>query len=387
MSSAETLTAPVPARAELASPGAPPDDGIWRIGYILNRNADVLWFLTVPFLSVAIAFGCYAWLPAVALASVTLWVTIPHHFATWVRAYGLAEDRRRWLGQLTVGPIVILTLTILGMKWAPITVILVAILWDKQHLLMQQHGLARIYDFKAKTGAKSTARFDLALNWILFVNLFLTSPFFTPLWLRELYRLHLPLSVEAVRGIHLTSWTVTLGYLAVYCGHLVWLVSRGDRLNPIKYVFLASSYFVWYYTAWHTASALVYAIAGQLMHGIQYIVISYYYTRKRTEQSHERGWGAFLVRKGNVYAFLSMGFVYALIYQIIVSQPLNNFGFGVFYVQQSYDALPRFGLASLTQSQAYDLFAAAMVQVAAMVHYYFDSFIWKVSDAKTREGL
>jgi hypothetical protein len=387
MSSSEVLPPPELVRSRVVAAGAEGAGAVWRVGYIVNRNADLLWFLTIPFLSLAIAFGCYAWLPAVALASITLWITIPHHFATWVRAYGLAEDRRRWIGPLTVGPILILALTILGLKWAPITVVLVAILWDKQHLLMQQHGLGRIYDFKARTGAKITGRFDLALNWVLFVNLFLTSPFFTPLWLRELYRLHLPLSVEAVRAIHATSWSITLGYLAVYCGHLVWLARRGFGLNPIKYLFLASTYFVWYYTAWHTASALVYAIAGQLMHGIQYIVISYYYTQKRSEQSGERGWAAFLVRKGNVYAFLGMGVLYALIYQLLVSQPLNNFGFGVLYVQQSYDAVDRFGLASLTQSQAYDLFAAALVQVASLVHYYFDSFIWKVSDAKTRAGL
>jgi hypothetical protein len=123
------------------------------------------------------------------------------------------------------------------------------------------------------------------------------------------------------------------------------------------------------------------------MHGIQYIVISYFYTRKRSEQAAATGWAAFLVRRGNVLAFLSMGVLYAVIYQIIVSQPLNDFGFGVLYVQRTYDAIPRFGIASLTNSQAYDLFAAAMVEVASMTHYYFDSFIWKVSDAKTREGL
>ena len=56
-----------------------------------------------------------------------------------------------------------------------------AILWDKQHVLMQQHGFARIYDFKAQAGAPSTSRFDLLLNWTLFLNLFLTSPLFTPI--------------------------------------------------------------------------------------------------------------------------------------------------------------------------------------------------------------
>jgi hypothetical protein len=35
----------------------------------------------------------------------------------------------------------------------------------------------------------------------------------------------------------------------------------------------------------------------------------------------------------------------------------------------------------------YELFAMAMVDAVAMVHYYFDSFIWKVSDRTVQEGL
>jgi hypothetical protein len=41
----------------------------------------------------------------------------------------------------------------------------------------------------------------------------------------------------------------------------------------------------------------------------------------------------------------------------------------------------------MSEFSAYDLFAAAVIKVASMTHYYLDSFIWKISDAKTREGL
>src|SRR5262245_29614371 len=141
-----------------------------RPGYILGRNVDWVWFIALPYVALAAALACQKWLSATATASVALWVTIPHHFSTWVRAYGIAEDRRRWKARLILGPIVIFFAALAGIRWAPISVLLLAILWDKQHSLMQQHGFARIYDFKAKTGAPSTARFDLILNWILFFN-------------------------------------------------------------------------------------------------------------------------------------------------------------------------------------------------------------------------
>ena len=362
---------------------------MWQSGFIVSRKADVLWFLALPYLALVAALGCQQWLSAVAMASVALWITIPHHFATWVRAYGIAEDRQRWKMRLITGPMVIFGMALIGLKWAPITVLLVAILWDKQHSLMQQHGFARIYDFKAKTGSPSTSRFDLALNWILFGNLFLTSPFFTPIWLRELYRLHLPLSADAVRLIHQISWSATGVYLVVYLSHLGSSLHRGYRINPIKYLFLASSYFLWYFTAWQISSVLQYSIAVQIMHGVQYIVISYYYTRQRTRRSVDpENWAANLVRPGRAWIFLSAGLFYAVVYQVIVGNSLEEFGFGVLQLQQEYSApIRHLAIEPMNADKAFDLFSAAIVEVASLTHFYFDSFIWKVSDAKTREGL
>ncbi|MFN0198134.1 MAG: hypothetical protein ACKVT0_15410 [Planctomycetaceae bacterium] len=360
-----------------------------KTGYILGRNADLIWFLGLPYLALAAALACQQWLPAVAIASVVLWITIPHHFATWIRAYGIAEDRNRWKGRLILGPIVIFGMALVGLKWAPITVFLLALLWDKQHVLMQQHGFARIYDFKAQAGTPATSRFDLLLNWTLFVNLFLTSPLFTPIWLIELYRLHLPMSAEVVRNLHRVSWTFTAVILLAYAGHVVWILRRGYRLNPVKYFFLGSSYFMWYFLAWHTAAVLVFTIASGLLHGIQYIVISYWYTRQRMARSGcQTGWVASLVRPGNILAFLSLGLFYAFVYQLIVGQPLDIFGFGYWQLQNQYNTPVR-NLAAGTMSgkMAYDLFAAAVIESASLTHFYLDSFIWKVSDAKTREGL
>ena len=52
-----------------------------------------------------------------------------------------------------------------------------------------------------------------------------------------------------------------------------------------------------------------------------------------------------------------------------------------------YRAIPELGLGEFTSRETYGLFATAMVDVVAMVHYYFDSFIWRVSDRRVQEGL
>ena len=88
--------------------------------------------------------------------------------------------------------------TVLGLQFAPISLLLLVTAWDHQHSIMQQHGLARIYDFKAGAGLKHTRRYDLALHCVLYAYMFLNAPMFRFLWIRELHRMRVPLSVAFV---------------------------------------------------------------------------------------------------------------------------------------------------------------------------------------------
>ena len=97
---------------------------MFRTGYILNPRADSVWFLGLPFFAVALALGFQAWLPYVAVASINLWVTTPHHYATWVRSYGMPDVWEHFKARLIVGPVAIFSLTAAGLVWAPITLLL-----------------------------------------------------------------------------------------------------------------------------------------------------------------------------------------------------------------------------------------------------------------------
>jgi len=124
---------------------------MFKTGFILSARADLLWFLGLPFLAVAVALTSQHYLSAVAMASVSLWITMPHQGATWLRTYGLTEDWQRFRGRLIVAPILLFATAVVGLQWAPITLMIIVMLWDHQHSIMQQHGFARIYDFKAGT--------------------------------------------------------------------------------------------------------------------------------------------------------------------------------------------------------------------------------------------
>lgn len=359
-----------------------------QTGYILNRRDDAIWFIGFPLFATAFALVCHRWLPYVALASITVWITMPHQFATMLRVYGHREDWQRWKLQLTLGPAIIFALALAGVVWLPLTLFLVVMLWDHQHSLMQQHGLARIYDFKAHAGAPSTRHFDLALHWVLYGNLVLTTPLFSVIWIRELYRWHIPISPDIVRYLQIASAVITVGYVLVYVAHVLWSSRRGYTINPLKYAFIVASYFLWYFTAWYTESVLAYGVAHRLMHGVQYIVIVYWFLRrKQPTEGKTQGIAGRLAAAGHAKIFLLACFLYAVVYQILLAQPWEEFGFGLIDFSAVYEAIPEFGLQAMDTNSSYQIFAAIMIDGLTLTHYYLDSFIWKVRDKDVQGGL
>lgn len=361
---------------------------MFRVGYILSRPSDLLWFLALPFLAIGAALGCQQWLSTVVIASVAVWITAPHHFAGWVRAYGPSEDRRRFGLRLYLGPAAILAAAIAGMNLAPISILLFGTLWDHQHSIMQQHGFARIYDFKARTGLESTRHFDLALNWVAFVNLLITSPLFTQYWVRELYRLELPVSAGLVHAVQIASWAATTAFMLAYAGHVAWTLARGGSVNPLKYAFLGASYFLWYFAAWQTSSYLVYSVAHRIMHGMQYIVFVAFYMRRKAAARRAESGDFRLFSPGMVAGYVGLAFAYSVLVQALSTGALADFGFGLFDPATRYRlAIPEFSLPAMGLADGFVLRATVLTQLLQLTHYYFDSFIWKVREKSVQEGL
>lgn len=361
---------------------------MFRTGYITTFRGDLVWFLGLPFFALAMAFASQTWLPPLAIVSVALWIEVPHHFTTFLRTYGLADDWQKFRDRLIIGPIVILSMTALGLVYAPLTVVLLTTIWNQQHFLMQLHGFTRIYDFKARTGAPDTGRWDMTLNWVLYGNMFLTAPLFVKLWIRELYRFNLPITAEAVRWIETLSWTGTIVFVLLYIAYQISSVRKGYAVNPVKFLFILISYGVLYIVAWNTASVLVHAITNTIIHGVQYNVIVYWYIRRKMEQTGTtKGFMATLVRPGNGIFFALFCLLYAVIYQLLSGRPLHHFGFGLVTLTSQYDAIPQLAIDRMNPQTGFEIFAIALLSLPGVLHLYFDSFIWKVRDAKVQRGL
>jgi len=293
-------------------------------------------------------------------------VTVPHHLATWLRVYASPTELDRWRERLIVGPILLIGFAY-GLTWlAPLSLMLLVLLWDHQHSIMQQYGFSRIYDFKAGTGAPSTPRFDLYLQWILFVNMLIVSPLWSLTFLRIFHEWGLIPSTETVLLIQRLSWTVALSYGIAFLGHVAWCIHRGYPLNPLKYGFLFASYFLWYYASFTTTYLLIFAIAHRLMHGLQYIVMVYYYNRNQVERG---GVDSRLLTRlgtpGHLKLFVLLCVGYAIAFELLTN---------------SWDRGVSFG-------EDLDLFAYSLISSFALVHYYFDSFIWKVRRPDVQNAL
>lgn len=352
--------------------------GALQLGYIRNPRADLIWFVALPFAAIAVALGFHHWLPYIAAASIAVWVTIPHHYATWIRAYGLEEDWSRWRDRLTLGPLLLVSTVVAGATFAPLTLAIVLMLWDNQHSVMQQHGFARIYDFKAGAGAPSTRRFDLWLTALLYGNMLLTAPLWTELWIAGAYTWNLGewVTADRVALVHTASWTITGAYAVVYVAHVARSVSRGYPVNPMKYLFLLASFSLWYYVSWQD-SYLIYTVAHRIMHGVQYIVMVYWYLGRKAAS----GQTLRLLGRVGLPRFLLLAVAYAVVFQLVIGADLGEFSFGLVGVLQAD------GLLDWSPEKAAGLYAATAINAAGAVHYYFDSFIWKVSDSRTQGGL
>jgi hypothetical protein len=250
-------------------------------------------------------------------------------------------------------------------------------LWDHQHSVMQQHGFARVYDFKAGTGAPSIGRLDFWLGISLYANMLIVAPLWGELWIAELYRWDLALHAQTIAWIRTASWTLTGAYALFYLACLVRSTANGFPLNPMKYLFLFSSYSLWYYVSWQD-SFLVYSVAHRIMHGVQYILMVYWYVGRKVEKMDAV---PRYFRNFSLWKFAGVGLAYAALFQFVTGGNLNDASFGLIAKLQEDPYL------HFSAEKAMGFYAATAISAAAAIHYYFDSFIWKVSDVRTQDGL
>jgi|CXWL01.1.fsa_nt_gi hypothetical protein len=164
--------------------------------------------------------------------------------------------------------------------------------------------------------------------------------------------------ISALRaGAGALAVTVTLAYVVN-----AWREHRAGRTaNPVKFLLLGTSIAFWFYANAVVQDLLVGIVLSEMFHDVQYLAIVWHYNRRRVDADPEAGgFTRFLFRKRAGLVPLYVGMVFA------------------------YGALSLLPKAPWPDLNA--MFSGVLA-ASTLLHFYYDSFIWKVKEKPVRAAL
>ncbi len=334
-----------------------------RSPWIVSARFDLAFFVASPLLILAAmlplagrfsSFGIYL--------AVMSFSSMGHHLPGFLRAYGDAELFRRFRWRfLLAPPLVFAVFLVYGLNdMRGMAFLLMA--WSIWHVGMQHFGFLRIYDARVGSVDPWTAKLDwlLSLGW--FGSVVLASPQYTHNLLAvaaDTSGLAAPAAV--VRGTQWAVWGLTAAVSVAYVLNAVRAWRAGRPPSLVKLTLLAgTSVFLWF--VWVRLGDLFLGLAiWELFHDLQYFALTWIYNRRLVEQG--QGTTRF------------MNFLFRRRMPLVLLYVVGIFAYG----GSSY-------FFQGTQAQL-QVVLMALVFTSTFLHYYYDGFIWKVRQKRTRTGL
>lgn len=332
--------------------------------WILNRWRDLLLFVGTPVLLIPLfAAAQRRWTAQDIFLFVGAFGAMGHHLPGMIRAYGDRALFARFRTRFIVAPIALLIVCVWS-SFANIQAVqLVALAWGIWHGMMQTYGFARIYDSKGGGKAVARARADLALCFTWFVAAVLLSPLRFRSALELYYDSGGPVVpawlITGLRsGVAAAAVVVTLIFL-----RRQWTDYRHGRGgSAIKLALLASSIGFWWYCNNGVQNILVGIALFEVFHDVQYLAIVWIYNRTRVERDESiRGFMRFVFRRSGSLLGVYVGLVLAY-----GSIALLSSGASADWIRHALIGL---------------------VTASALLHFYYDGFIWKVRETQTGSNL
>ncbi len=355
-----------------------------RSPWIISPAWDLAYIVATPLAIVPIV----VWLeqavftPTQILLFVTSFATLAHHLPGFMRAYGDRELFRRFRWRfLLVPPLASLTAIAflpppsLADQWnLPYRSLdgleLALLLWGTWHGLMQTFGFMRIYDMKRGADDARTARLDFWLCVMLFVAGFAFSD----------ARVFGLMNVAWRTGVPIVDpqWLVASRYVVgaltaiVVSAYILDILRQSRSQRGISWIkiALAASTGALYWFSGRLSTNLVIGIAMfEIFHAVQYYAIVWVYNRRLAERVGERfGLLGFLFRQ----RWSMLGLYLAAI--------------------AAYGSIRFFSGAPddvdlITRHADWIALITAAFNTSTLLHFYFDGFIWKVSDRQTAANL
>src|SRR3989440_2197435 len=332
--------------------------------WILDSWRDLILYVCTPLLLVPIFIAAQGlWAAEDIYLFVAAFGAMGHHLPGMIRAYGDRALFQRFRWRFICAPIFLVAVCAAFSVWDLKGIVLVAFIWGVWHGMMQTYGFCRIYDAKVGSFAELTRRLDFALCGIWFATAVLLSsqrmtdtfetyyaaggPFIPPGFLRA-----------AQQGLLAFALLVS----AVFLANFIRMWTSGKRPSPVKLVLLITSISFWWYCNNIVASVLVGIALFEVFHDVQYLSLVWIYNRKRVEtDSSIGGFMRFVFRRSGSLIGLYVGLV------------LAYGALGYFKSHIGIDTVKRV--------------LTGVVTASALLHFYYDGFIWKVREKSTRQSL
>lgn len=355
-----------------------------RSPWIISPAWDLAYIVATPLAIVPVVM----WLeqavftPTQILLFVTSFATLAHHLPGFMRAYGDRELFARFRWRFLLVPVVVLLTAIAflpppslvrrwNLPWSSFDGLeLALLLWGTWHGLMQTFGFMRIYDMKRGTGDAWTARLDFWLCVVLFIAGFVYSDARVFGLMNVAWRSGVPImGPEWLTAARYVVSGMTVLVLAAYLLDIVRQTRRARGVSWIK-IALATSTGALYWFSGSLSTNLVIGIAMfEIFHAVQYYAIVWVYNRRLADRVGEKfGLLGFLFRER--WSMLGLYLAAIAAYGSI------RFFSGA---PDDVDLIARHAdwIALIT----------AAFNTSTLLHFYFDGFIWKVSERSTAANL
>jgi Flp pilus assembly protein TadD len=332
--------------------------------WIVAPWQDLVLFVGTPLLIIPAFLAAQArWRVEELALLVASFGAIGHHLPGMLRAYGDRALFQRFRWRFCFAPVLFAATCLLFALRDLNGIVLVVYFWGVWHGLMQTYGFLRIYDAKLGPSSPMTARLDHAMCVTWFATAVLVSSSRTTNILSLFYKSGGPLiavsTIEAIRttAVYLTG-VVTIAFLV----HTAWMWLRGRPFSSIKLLLMASSFGFFWYTNVFVSNLLAGIALFEVFHDVQYLSIVWIYNLNRVQK--DRGVGAFtrfLFRRSGALVGVYVGLVAAYGSLNLVSTVLST------------------GLLNRILT--------GLLAASALLHFYYDGFIWKVRERTTRQSL
>src|SRR5881396_2812541 len=343
-----------------APTGAGRKPGLW----ILDSWRDLVLYVCTPLLLVPIFVAAQGlWAAEDIYLFVAAFGAMGHHLPGMIRAYGDRALFQRFRWRFIFAPIFLVVVCATSFLWDLKNIVLIAFIWGVWHGMMQTYGFGRIYDAKVGSFAALTRRLDFALCGIWFATAVLLSSQRMTDTLESYYSAGGPfIPPGLLRGAQQGLLVLALAVSGVFLANFIWMWIQGKRPSPVKLVLLVTSISFWWYCNNIVASVLVGIALFEVFHDVQYLSLVWIYNRKRVESDRSiGGFMRFVFRRSGALVGLYIGLIFA--YGAL----------GYYKSSIGIDVVKRI--------------LTGVVTASALLHFYYDGFIWKVREKSTRQSL